>query len=143
MLTLEKMKELRKKALAAVDDMLDGELKTKAFEVFLQRLIDCEIDASIKREYIGDKKDQPAVKGKKSKVGTGPKFWLEELIEEGFFKAPKNIQEILKILEERAHHLKNTDLQWYLTDAVKNRKLRRRKQTPEKGGKKIYHYSNW
>ena len=42
MLTAEKLKEVRKKAQDAVADMPDGELKTKAFEVFLQHLLGSE-----------------------------------------------------------------------------------------------------
>lgn len=38
----DKLKELRKKAQEAVADMPDGELKTKAFEIFLQHLLASE-----------------------------------------------------------------------------------------------------
>jgi len=72
----------------------------------------------------------------------GTKTWLEELIEEEFFKTPKSGKNILEALDERGHILKSTDITNPLALLVNDKKLRRRKMAVE-GGKSQLHWYNW
>ncbi|CAF3409753.1 unnamed protein product, partial [Rotaria sp. Silwood2] len=74
---------------------------------------------------------------------TGPKAWMLELVEEGFFNKPKSSANIIEELETRSHHLQASDLTWPLESLCHDKKLRRKKIAPEKGGKEVLHWSNW
>ena len=62
MIDAKKLKELQERALEAVSDMPEGDLKTKAFEVFLQHLLN--LDTVDKSKQVKQKK-KPTLKGKK------------------------------------------------------------------------------
>jgi len=110
-----------------------------AFEKILDFLLSCD------NSDIADKKGKKIKKkkGEKKARKTGLKSWIEEIIDEGFFKTPKNMRDILGFLEERGHHLQRSDVQPYLKIFMKEKKLRRKKQEETEGGKKVWHYSNW
>ena len=103
----------------AVSGIKNEKLKEIAFEKLLNHLLK---DNSTEDEEEEEKDEKPKKKrtiGKRAtstSSGTsksskdGPKAWLRELVEEGFFKKPKSSGAIREELETRSHHLKASDL---------------------------------
>jgi hypothetical protein len=69
--------------------------------------------------------------------------WLEDLAAEGFFKKPKDSDEILAELESRGHHVVLRDIVVQLMRLCQKKALRRKKVTSEDGKRNISAYSNW
>jgi len=123
MLTPEKMKEIRKKALAAVADMPDGELKTKAFEIFLQRLLDLETSSVVDRSKISARQIGKVEKRKRQPGTVKSRILL--LKDEGFFDMPKSISEVRDELRAHGWIHPTTALSGPLQGLVRERLLRR------------------
>ncbi|MBI2338773.1 MAG: hypothetical protein HYU99_00155 [Deltaproteobacteria bacterium] len=70
---------------------------------------------------------------------TGPRGWLRELVEEGFFKQPKFMKNMLEELKSRSHHLKPADLTLSLKFFCHEKKLRR---LPKQKGEMLQ-WVNW
>lgn len=83
---------------------------------------------------------QPPRKAKKSR---GPKGYIKELVEEGFFKKPKTIAEVKAELANRGHHIALTSLSGPLQSLCQERVLRRHKARPDRAKKVAYNYSEW
>ena len=131
-----------KEAEQIIDVVKDPKIKPIAFDKILDILLsgggfDLAGKGAIKNKALKKKKT-----GKSSKT-EGPKTWIEELIDEGFFKKSKTSRELLSVLEERGHNLKNSDIQPYFGTFMHEKRLRRKKQAPKEGGKPLWHYSNW
>lgn len=87
----DKLKEIRKKALEAIDDMPEGELKTKAFEIILQHLLASE--SSHKSIEIASAPTHAHSKGKETKTQPGStKSRILLLKDEGFFAVPRSLR---------------------------------------------------
>jgi len=122
----------------------DPELRRVAFEKILDDLLSKSSGtgtrAVIPKAPIGHAK--PPAKGKgRSKAG-GPQAYVEELIEDDFFKKPKTISEVKVELSNRGHHIPRTSLSGPLQKLCRKKALRRHK-TSGKGGKQAFVYSNW
>ena len=77
-------------------------------------------------------------------MSSGPKAYVRELIEEGFFKKPKTIAEVRAELGNRGHHIAITSLSGPLQKLCQERALRRHKGTSDGNGKKTtFNYSEW
>lgn len=116
------------------------ELRKAAFDRILEHLLQTDLQSVEKNKTV---KIAPKVKvpgDLKAKPGT--KTWLEELIEENFFKTPKSSKNILEALDERGHILKSTDITGALALLVNEKKLRRQKMAVE-GRKAQLHWYNW
>ena len=72
----------------------------------------------------------------------GPKKWISELDDEGFFTEPKNMHHISDELKSRSHTLKPSDLTWPLSSLCHVKRLRRTKQNDE-NGKLVWHWVKW
>jgi hypothetical protein len=144
------LRDLRRKAELAVADTSDPELKLKAFEVILTRLL---ATAEVESQATGASKQKPEKKPhgqprtfvRTLKHGPrGPKALIEELIEDSFFKTQKTIAEVRSELINRAHHIPITSLSGPLQSLTREKKLRRQKAgtggTESKAG---FAYSNW
>ena len=76
------------------------------------------------------------------KTARGPKGYVRELAQDGFFKKPKTIAEVKAELANRGHHIALTSLSGPLQHLCQERVLRRQKaKTGEKGNKAAYSYS--
>jgi hypothetical protein len=127
----------------AVKGLKDPELKRIAFQKVLDDLIgtsDRPAPTSPSRTS-GAKKSAKSAKTKHTTKG-GPRAYIRELLEEGFFKKPKTISDLKVELENRGHHIPLTSLSGPMQQLCKLRELRR-KRTEEPGAKKTFVYSNW
>jgi hypothetical protein len=127
--------DLVQEAEKAVQGVKDAELKRIAFQKVLEELLSgggAEKRSTSKR----------ARSGKPSRANDtprgGPKAYIIELIDEGYFKKPKGMADLKVELENRGHHIPRTSLSGPLQDLCKARKLRRSKAD---GGRFVY--SNW
>jgi hypothetical protein len=73
----------------------------------------------------------------------GPKAWLIELINEGFFASPRTSPAIREELENRSHHLSATDITSPLQKLCHEKLLRRKKTSSGSGSKTILHWVTW
>jgi len=125
----------------AVSNIADSELKKIAFDRVLERLLQT---GSVKSregvQEVGHSKDR---NGKDNSSKPGPKTWIRELVNDGFFKTPKTNSAIRTALDERGHILKATDLTNPLASLVNEQVLRRKKMPAEDGGKDQVHWHNW
>jgi hypothetical protein len=76
-------------------------------------------------------------------VGTamGPKGYVEQLIDDGFFKTPRTLAAIRAELGNGGHHIPVTSLSQPMMVLCRERRLRRQKVTD--GKKQVFTYSNW
>ena len=92
MTTSDQLKELQKKALQAVADMPEGELKTRAFEIFLKHLLDAQTQASAHRPSLSERAIQKPTKSSRQPGTVKSRILL--LKDEKFFEVPKTIKEV-------------------------------------------------
>ncbi len=130
--------EVVDRAEKAVASVKDPELKRIAFQKVLDDLLGSSGGkAADPRVARGARELQKASSKVASK--TGPKAYIEELIEEGFFKKPKTIAEVKTALENQGHHIPVTSLSGPLQKLCQQKRLRRQKHA-ETGA---YTYSEW
>jgi len=133
MLSEDKLKEIQKRALAAVADMPDGELKTKAFEVFLQHLLSFE-SSTIQLKPARIEKVTATAKKSSRQAGT-VKSRILLLKDEKFFEVPRTIRNVRDELRAHGWIHPNTALSGPLQGLVRERHLRRLKD-------KVWKYVN-
>jgi hypothetical protein len=134
----------------AVQGVKDPELKRIAFQKILDDLIegrDPERRDTAKRP----KKERPKkartrkVSGNSGKGSTsrrGTTAYIQELVEEDFFKKQKTISDLKAELENRGHHIPLSSLSGPLQRLCQDRVLRRQKSDGS-DSKKTFLYSNW
>ena len=136
-------------AEAAVAAMKDPELRRVAFEKILATLLESKPvgrgrsgtrhPARRARAAANAKTDGPSKKQRK-----GPKAYVEELIDEDFFKKQRTIADVKAELANRGRHIAITSLSGPLQSLTQDRRLRRQKAAANsKGMKTTYAYSNW
>jgi len=131
---LNEIKEARKKAEAAVEDMTDVSLKEKAFEVILNKLL-----SVTQKEIVEYKQPSPTEKiinipPNKNIIGkTGTESVLK-LFQTEFGKTPKTLSEVDAALRERTLFYSKQLIQYALVQLVRNGMLRRLRE------KEIYKY---
>src|SRR6266581_9319050 len=125
--------EARKKAERAVADMADGDLKLKAFELILSRLLVASDDApsqpghepkSKARRNVATRNGSPAEGTVETVPATAPSRILS-LKREGFFNEERSITEIQEALQTRGWRYVTTALSGPLMNLVQARELRR------------------
>jgi len=128
---------LRKQAEAAVDDMPDGPLKVKAFEVILEHLLGQSKNAAT---------DEPAAKASSKGGGgarsTNPRSAVDRIIMlkgEAFFASQRSIGEVRDELARHGWHYPLSSLSGKLQSIVRRRELRR--MMVVEGKKSIWKYS--
>lgn len=139
-LTTELM-QIVSEAEKAVNNIADSELKQIAFDRILEHLLEIGLpksDAGPKKTRVSTAKVE-----KTSSSKSGPKTWIQELVDEGFFKTPRTNSVIRKALDERGHILEATNLTSPLDRLVTEKVLRRKKMPAEDGGKDQVHWHNW
>jgi hypothetical protein len=139
----------------AVSGIKNEKLREIAFEKLVSHLLtgkqsrssgkdedDEEEEEKTRRTRKKSKAKSPSSTSLKPK-SSGPKAWLIELVDEDFFKTPKSSSDIREELETRSHHLSPTDLTNPLQTLCHEKKLRRKKNASEDGGKTKLHWVNW
>jgi hypothetical protein len=145
------LQSLVKRASGAVEHMKDLDLKKVAFDRILQHLLDGEGSADEGKTTKSKAKAKsnsavvrPRASGHRASGKDGPKAWLEELIDGGFFDEPRSGVAMVDKLAEHGHHLTYQDLTRQLTILTKDKALRRKKLPVKEGAKKhVWHYSKW
>jgi hypothetical protein len=140
MTTQKKYADLVAQAEKAVSSVKDPELKRAAFEKVLDDLLTAGAPAQAKAPARAPRgrTEAPATR----KRSRGPSGYIEELIEDGFFKKPKTISNVRAELGNRGHHIPLTSLSGPLQNLCKRRLLRRHKAKTS-GNKQTYNYSEW
>jgi hypothetical protein len=131
--------ELVAQAENAVASVKDAELRRVAFERVLNDLLGGEHDSGGHRP---EKSSRPKAKkssaAPRAKRRGGPQAYVEEMIDEGFFKKPKSISAVKAELENRGHHIPLSSLSGPLQKLCQKKVLRR-----QKADGKTFAYSNW
>jgi hypothetical protein len=138
--------EARKKAERAVADMPDGDLKLKAFELILNRLLSAAEEGSPAPK--GSKRnrskrrgeEKPSAEKKKEAVPVSTPARILELKAEGFFTEQRGIGDIRDELQTHGWRYDVTALSGTLMKLVRARELRRAKVND--GNKTAYRYFN-
>jgi hypothetical protein len=73
----------------------------------------------------------------------GPQAYVEEMIDDEFFKKPKTIAQVKAELENRGHHIALTSLSGPLQKLCQRKKLRRQRTTLSGKKKQTFAYSEW
>lgn len=117
----------------AVQNVKDPELKRIAFQKVLEELMGGRKAQSERLPKRGR-----AAKSARAKASRGgPRTYIREMIDEGFFKKPKALPDVKAELENRGHHIPLTSLSGPLQQLCKSKELRRQKTEGR------FVYSNW
>lgn len=134
--------ELVKQAESAVASVKDAELKRVAFERVLNDLLapgeESPLPRRTSRTSPSAKRAKKAMAKTNVKKRGGPQAYVEEMVEDGFFKKPKTISEVKAELENRGHHIPLTSLSGPMQKLCQRKILRR-----QKADGKTFSYSNW
>lgn len=135
--------ELVSQAEKAVVSIKDPELRRVAFERVLEDLLSSG-GAGALAAVPSSKARRPKTVNTPRKAGKarGPKSYVRELVDDGFFKKPKTIAEVKAELANQGHHIAQTSLSGPLQSLCQDRVLRRHK-TKVKGKKETFNYSEW
>ncbi len=132
--------EQAENAVAAVKD---PELKRIAFQKILESLLSGQRDEEgTAKVTVRPKQVRVRHRTGTGKAKGGPAIYLQELIDEGFFKKPKTISQVKAELENRGHHIPMTSLSGPLQKKCQERQLRRQK-VKTSGKKETFAYSDW
>jgi hypothetical protein len=133
--------EAVKQAEAAVASVKDSELKGIAFGKILETLLGQQSQS--RAPGSSEPKARPvrrtAVPREEAKGG--PKGYVDQLIDDGFFKTPKTLAAVRAELGNGGHHIPVTSLSRPMMILCRERRLRRQKV--KDGKKQVFSYSNW
>ena len=124
----------------AVQGVKDPELKRIAFQKVLEELLGGRRGTTERAPKRPTR--EKGARGTSKRGGVGPRAYIREMHEDGFFKKPKTITDVKVELENRGHHIPMTSLSGPL-QALCKAKLLRRQRAEGKGNKKTFAYSNW
>jgi hypothetical protein len=128
-------KELVAQAERAVAAVSDPALKQIAFQKVLDDLLTNGTPQA--EEKPPTRKTIPTKTSTATKTKRGPRAYIGDLIEDGFFNSRKSLVQVLAELADRGHHIKASDAGVVLLRFCKAKVLRRKKEG------KAYLYSNW
>ena len=130
--------ELVAQAEHAVSNVKDAELRRVAFERVLNDLLGNSDKASEPKSRAMGRSSTLASQKTAAKKRGGPQAYVEEMIDDGFFKKPKTIAEVKAELENRGHHIPVTSLSGPMQKLCQKKLLRRQKPDG-----KTFSYSHW
>ena len=133
---------LVKQAEQAVASVKDPELKKVAFEKVLDDLLSSGPGGKSDKKEPPKKTKGVAKPKKKGSRARGPKGYIRNMADDGFFKKPKTIAQVKAELGQRGHHIPLTSLSGPLQGLCQDRILRRQKKKTS-GNKETYVYSEW
>src|SRR5258706_3640248 len=102
--------EMVKEAESAVASIKDSELKGIAFGKILDTLLGQQGQTGGRGAAKPETKRRQEPVAKPGKKKGGPKAYVEELVDEGFFKTPKTLAAIRAELGNGGHHIPVTSL---------------------------------
>jgi len=132
--------ELVAQAEKAVASVKDPELKRAAFEKVLDDLLSAGARTPVETEARAARK-RSETRGA-PKRSRGPSGYIEQLIDDHFFRKPKTLSNVKAELANRGHHIPLTSLSGPLQKLCQRRLLRRHK-VQTSGSKQTYNYSEW
>ena len=136
--------ELVTQAEEATRAIKDPELRRVAFERVLDDLLSGGGTATQGDAHAAKPVERSTRTAAKPRKSSGPKGYVRELIDDGFFKKPKTIAEVKAELANRGHHIALTSLSGPLQTLCQDRLLRRHKaKSGDKAKKASYNYSEW
>jgi hypothetical protein len=140
---MEQIQQLRKQAESAVQDMPDGELKLKAFEVILQHLLLGVGSAPVLPVGVAAARsgDRPVAVPKQSNAPRSASERILSLQAEGFFTLQRSIREIQAELRKRGWHYPLSALSGPLQMLAQNKSLRREQLSD--GSRRVWKYANY
>lgn len=125
----------------AVASVKDPSLKQIAFQKVLDDLLGAnEEDLLSQSRSVSSRK--PKTQKVRGSVRGGPTQYIQELIDDGFFRKSKTISEVKAELGNRGHHIAITSLSGLLQNLCKARVLRRQKLKGP-GKRQTFAYSVW
>jgi len=135
-------------AEAAVAVVKDPELRRVAFEKILATLLEQKsIPAKSRTAQPAGRAARAPAKALGSPTRRrpgGPTAYIQELIDEGFFKKQHTIADVKAELANRGHHIALTSLSGPLQSLTQKKRLRRQKAAAKgQKSKNTYAYSNW
>ena len=130
--------ELVAQAERAVSNVKDAELKRVAFERVLNDLLNTGDEEPKPKARSATRTSMKSSERRDPKKRSGPQAYVEEMIEDGFFKKPKTISEVKAELENRGHHIPVTSLSGPMQKLCQKKSLRR-----QKSDGKTFSYSLW
>lgn len=107
----------------AVQGVKDPELKRIAFQKVLEELLGAKpttAERTAKPRKGSGSRPAPA-----AKAASGPRTYIREMHDKGFFKKPKTMTDVKVELENRGHHIPLTSLSGPLQALCKSKLLRR------------------
>jgi membrane protein involved in colicin uptake len=134
--------DLVKQAESAVASVKDPELRRAAFEKILDDLLTSP-SKGVAAGKRGLSTRRTAKKTQAHSRQRGPRTYICEMKEDGFFAKPKTISEVKAELANRGHHIPLTSLSGPLQKLCQDKELRRQKAGDKGGKKKTFVYSNW
>jgi len=131
--------EILAQAEKAVAGVKDPELRRAAFEKILDRLL-----GHTSTSQTSGKKTAKAAAAfpTRTKTKGGPTRYVEELIEDAFFKQQRSLAQVKDELANRGHHVPQTSLSGPLQKLCQTKRLRRERLKAD-GDKITYCYSEW
>ncbi len=136
--------ELVTQAEEATKAIKDPELRRVAFERVLDDLLSgggTTSQSGARAQKAVGRSTRDAARPKRN---SGPKAYVRELIDDGFFKKPKTIAEVKAELGNRGHHIALTSLSGPLQSLCQDRLLRRhRAKSDDKPTKTTFNYAVW
>ncbi len=141
MTTERNYSELVAQAEKAVASVKDPELKRVAFQKVLDDLLALQAGA-MPRKSAAERKVSPARERNVVAAKSGPQAYIEEMVQDDFFKKPKTLAQVKAELENRGHHIPLTSLSGPL-QKLTQRKVLRRQRSKTSGNKETFVYSEW
>ena len=139
----QRFAELAEEAEQSVAGVKDPELRRIAYQKILEDLLGSQRPPEPSpRHPRRATATRGAAKAPAPKKRRGTQAYVEELVDENFFKKPKTIANVKAELENRGHHIPLTSLSGPLQKLVQRRVLRR-SRAPGAKNKQQYSYSNW
>ena len=136
--------ELVAQAEEATRVIKDPELRRVAFERVLDDLLSGGGTAAHSGARAAKQVERSTRTAATPRKSSGPKAYVRELIDDGFFKKPKTIAQVKAELANRGHHIALTSLSGPLQTLCQDRFLRRHKaKTGDKAKKPTFNYSEW
>ena len=138
----ERFSEIVEEAEHSVAGVKDPELRRIAYQKILESLMEGRSGRSAPAAGRAAHGSQARAAKPPAKKRRGPSGYIQELIDEGFFKKPKTIANVKAELENRGHHIPITSMSGPL-QTLCQRRLLRRSRAKGATNKKQYSYSNW
>ena len=136
--------ELVTQAEEATRAIKDAELRRVAFERVLDDLLSGGGTATRSGAHAPKHVARSTRIAGKPRKSSGPKGYVREMIDDGFFKKPKTIAQVKAELANRGHHIALTSLSGPLQTLCQDRLLRRHKaKSGDKAKKASFNYSEW